>query len=75
MPSSPIPPVVKGLSSGTAAFPSNAFTIGASSFSAVCSNSSVALSAPLPAKIATRFPAFRISAARRRSASFGSRAP
>ena len=35
-----MPPVVYGLSSGTAALPSSALTIGAPSFSASCSSSS-----------------------------------
>ena len=42
VPSRPIPPVVYGLSSGTAALPSSALMIGAPSFSATCSSSSVA---------------------------------
>ena len=69
VPSRPMPPVVYGLSSGTAALPSSALTIGAPSRSAIAASSSRAPSAPRPARIATFLPAFRIvgRAARARS--------
>ena len=71
VPSSPIVPVVYGLSSGTAALPSNALIIGAPSTSASCSSSAVACSAPRPARIATLFPSFRTCAALSRSSGVG----
>jgi hypothetical protein len=74
VPSNPICPVVYRLSSGTAAFPRSALTTGAPKTSAVFNSSSVAPSAPRPARIATLVPAFKTSAARRRSLSSGSRA-
>ena len=56
VPSSPMPPVVYGLSSGTQALPSSALMIGAPSVSANASSSSPASSAPRPARMATFFP-------------------
>ncbi len=67
-------PVVYGLSSGTAALPSKAFTIGAPKASATCSSSSVACRAPRPARMTTLRPAFSTPAARASSASSGNRA-
>src|SRR5439155_16340615 len=46
VPSSPMPPVVYGLSSGTQALPRSALMIGAPSTSAACSSSSPACRAP-----------------------------
>jgi hypothetical protein len=60
-------PVVYGLSSGTAALPSNAFTIGAARRSAIPSSASVARSAPWVARIAIFVPQLRTSATRPRS--------
>ena len=51
VPSRPMPPVVYGLSSGTQPLPSSGLTIGAPSSSAACSSSSVASSAPWPARM------------------------
>jgi hypothetical protein len=65
VPRSPIPPVVKGLSSGKTALPSRALATGAPSRSASCVISSRADSAPCPASTATRDPALRIAAAAR----------
>ena len=64
VPSRPMPPVVYGLSSGTAALPSSALTIGAPSVSASCSSSSPASSAPRPARMTIFFPRSGSSAAR-----------
>ena len=55
VPSRPMDPVVYGQSSGTAAFPSRALTMGAPSRSAICS-AQRSPSAPWPARIATRCP-------------------
>ena len=71
VPSSPIPPVVYGESSGTVALPDSVLTIGAASVSARASSSSRACSAPAPARIAIFFPSFRKSASRCRSSSRG----
>ena len=64
VPSSPIEPVTKGRSSGSAALPSSALATPAPSSSAISITSSVACSAPAPTSIATRSPAFSTSAAR-----------
>jgi hypothetical protein len=71
VPSRPIEPVTYGTSSGTTARPLSAFAMPAPSSSATASTSSVAFLAPRPTSIATRSPAFRTSAARRRSSSRG----
>src|ERR1041385_1233027 len=59
VPSSPIPPVVNGESSGTTALPSSGFTMGAPSRSAARSSSSAAPSAPWPAGMTVFFPICR----------------
>ncbi len=71
VPSRPIEPQQPGASSGITALPSSAFETPAPRISATSSTSSVAPSAPAPTSIATFSPAFKISAARRRSASPG----
>ena len=71
VPSRPIEPVTHGRSSGNAALPSSALATPAPSLSATAMTSSVARSAPAPTRIATFLPAFSTSAARRRSASYG----
>jgi hypothetical protein len=63
VPRSPMEPVTKGRSSGTAALPRSAFAMPAPRSSAVSMSSSVACSAPAPARMATFLPALRISAA------------
>ena len=55
VPSSPMPPVVYGLSSGTQALPNSGLMIGAARISASCSSSSVAPNAPRPAKMTDLF--------------------
>ena len=57
MPSNPMPPVVYGLLSGTTAFPSSGFTMGAAVNSASRKISARALRHPAPARIATLVPA------------------
>ena len=63
VPKRPIPPVVKGESSGTVAFPSSGLMIGAARTSASLSSSSVAPSAPIPARMTNFFEELRSSAA------------
>ena len=70
-PSRPMVPVTQGRSSGSAALPSRALAAPAFSLSAMAMTSSVAWSAPAPTRMATFLPLFSTSAARRRSASFG----
>ena len=74
-PSSPIAPVVNGLSSGTAALPRSGFTIGAPRRSATASSSVAAPRAPRPARMTIFFPALSSCAARNKSLASGSRAP
>src|ERR1700691_6208520 len=62
VPKSPIPPVVKGLSSGKPALPNSALATGAPRRSASWATSSRADSAPCPASTATREPALRMAA-------------
>jgi hypothetical protein len=71
VPSRPIEPVTNGRSSGSAARPLSAFATPAPSNSATRITSGPAPIAPWPIRIATRSPAFRISAARCRSSSRG----
>ncbi len=71
VPSSPIPPVVYGESSGTVAFPGSVLTISAPSASATASSSSRACSAPAPARIAILRPSFREPASRWSSSAAG----
>src|SRR3954453_16602740 len=71
VPSKPIDPVTQGRSSGNAALPSSALATPALSLLATAITSSVACSAPAPTRIATFVPAFSASAARRKSASYG----
>jgi hypothetical protein len=56
VPRSPMPPVVKGLSSGNTALPSNALATGAPRTSASWVTSTRAESAPCPVRTATREP-------------------
>ncbi len=63
VPSSPMPPVAYGLSSGNTALPSRALATGAASFSAACVTASRACKAPRPVRMATFLPALRMSAA------------
>ncbi len=71
VPSRPMEPVTQGRSSGRTALPRSAFATPAPRTSATSVTSCVARSAPAPTSIATRRPAFRTSAARRRSFSAG----
>jgi hypothetical protein len=72
VPSRPIEPVTYGSVSGSAARPFSAFATPQPSSSALSMTSRSAPIAPWPISIATFSPAFRISAARRSSASPGS---
>ena len=71
VPSSPIDPVTKGRSSGTAALPRSALATPAPSISATSMTSCAAFRAPAPTSIATRSPALSTSAARCSSCSPG----
>ena len=70
-PSSPSPPITNGWTSGTTIFPDSDLMTGLARVSAACRISSPAPRPPIPTSVATFFPAFSTSAARRRSPSRG----